>query len=107
MTVVLILAFKVITVDDRFVITSNMIYPDLFWTLRGGGVTTFGIVTSAIAKARQKLKSRSPSFPSKPRLGTLSTSGKPSVRTLGASPASPMLEHTRTSGSATTAPRMI
>lgn len=51
-----VLAFEVITADGRFVIASNLVNSDLFWALRGGGSSTFGMVTSVIVKAHPKIK---------------------------------------------------
>jgi hypothetical protein len=50
-----VLAFEVVTADGRFVTASNSVNSDLFWALRGGGGSTFGIVTSAIVKAHPKI----------------------------------------------------
>ncbi|KAH3945651.1 hypothetical protein HBH70_122520 [Parastagonospora nodorum] len=50
-----VLAFEVVTADGRFVTASNSINQDLFWALRGGGGSTFGIVTSAIVKAHPRI----------------------------------------------------
>lgn len=51
-----VLAFEVVTADGRFVTASNAVNSDLFWALRGGGGSTFGVVTSAIVKAHPKIK---------------------------------------------------
>lgn len=51
-----VLAFEVVTANGRFVTASNTVNPDLFWALRGGGGSTFGVVTSAIVKAHPKIK---------------------------------------------------
>jgi FAD/FMN-containing dehydrogenase len=51
-----VLAYEVVTADGRFVTASNAVNADLFWALRGGGGSTFGIVTSVIAKAHPKIK---------------------------------------------------
>jgi FAD/FMN-containing dehydrogenase len=50
-----VLAFEVVTADGKFVTASNNVNKDLFWALRGGGGSTFGIVTSAIVKAHPKI----------------------------------------------------
>jgi hypothetical protein len=46
-----VLAFNVVTADGHFVTASENSNQDLFWALRGGGGSTYGIVTSAIVKA--------------------------------------------------------
>ncbi|KAF2028117.1 FAD/FMN-containing isoamyl alcohol oxidase-like protein MreA [Setomelanomma holmii] len=51
-----VLAFEVVTADGRFVTASNTVNSDLFWALRGGGGSSYGIVTSAIVKAHPKIK---------------------------------------------------
>ncbi|KAF2850140.1 FAD/FMN-containing isoamyl alcohol oxidase-like protein MreA [Plenodomus tracheiphilus IPT5] len=51
-----VLAFEVVTADGRLVTASNTVNRDLFWALRGGGGSTFGVVTSAIVKAHPKIK---------------------------------------------------
>ncbi|KAF2832279.1 FAD-binding domain-containing protein [Ophiobolus disseminans] len=45
---------QVVTADGHFVTASSTSYPDLFWALRGGGGSTFGIVTSVIVRAHPK-----------------------------------------------------
>lgn len=51
-----VLAYEVVTADGRFVTASNKVNTDLFWALRGGGGSTYGIVTSVIAKAYPRIK---------------------------------------------------
>lgn len=46
---------EVVTADGRFVTTSETSNPELFWALRGGGGSTFGIVTSMVIKAYPKI----------------------------------------------------
>jgi FAD/FMN-containing dehydrogenase len=50
-----VLAYEVVTADGRFVTASNKVNTDLFWALRGGGGSTYGIVTSVIAKAYPRI----------------------------------------------------
>ena len=49
------LSFEVVTADGRFVTANANSNSDLFWALRGGGGSTFGVVTSVIVKAYPKL----------------------------------------------------
>ncbi|KAJ8108141.1 hypothetical protein OPT61_g8375 [Boeremia exigua] len=51
-----VLAYEVVTADGRFVTASDKANTDLFWALRGGGGSTFGVVTSVIAKAHPRIK---------------------------------------------------
>ncbi|KAI1480259.1 FAD-binding domain-containing protein [Daldinia eschscholtzii] len=51
-----VLSMEVVLADGRFVTASETSYPDLFWALRGGGGSTFGIVTSVVIKAYPKIK---------------------------------------------------
>jgi hypothetical protein len=46
---------EVVTADGRFVTASEKSNHDLFWALRGGGGSTFGVVTSIVVKAYPKL----------------------------------------------------
>jgi hypothetical protein len=50
-----VLAYEVVTADGRFVTASDTVNSDLFWALRGGGGSTFGVVTSATVKAWPKV----------------------------------------------------
>ncbi|KAF0315622.1 FAD binding domain-containing protein [Colletotrichum asianum] len=45
------LAFEVVTADGRFITADHAQNSDLFWALRGGGGSTFGIATSVTVKA--------------------------------------------------------
>lgn len=46
-----VLAYEVVTADGRFVTASGDVNSDLYWALRGGGGSTFGVVTSVTVKA--------------------------------------------------------
>jgi hypothetical protein len=50
-----VLAYEVVTADGRFVTATEESEPDLFWALRGGGGSTFGVVISAIVKVHPKI----------------------------------------------------
>lgn len=52
-----ILSVNAVTADGRFVTASETENTDLFWALRGGGGSTFAIVTSMIIKAHPDLPS--------------------------------------------------
>ncbi|KAI5867229.1 FAD-binding domain-containing protein [Durotheca rogersii] len=51
-----VLSMEVVTADGRFVTASETSNPDLFWALRGGGGSTFGVVTSVVVRAYPKIK---------------------------------------------------
>ncbi|ORY63875.1 FAD binding domain-containing protein [Pseudomassariella vexata] len=46
-----VLAFEVVTPDGRFVTADSTQNTDLFWAMRGGGGSTFGVATSVTIKA--------------------------------------------------------
>ncbi|KAF1949395.1 FAD/FMN-containing isoamyl alcohol oxidase-like protein MreA [Byssothecium circinans] len=48
-------SLEVVTADGRFVTASNSSNPDLYWALRGGGGSTYGVVTSVIVRAHPKM----------------------------------------------------
>ncbi|KAH8194403.1 hypothetical protein TruAng_011436 [Truncatella angustata] len=50
-----VLGFEVVTADGKFITTNELSNLDLFWALRGGGGSTFGIVTSAIVRVHPKV----------------------------------------------------
>ncbi|KAI0010346.1 FAD-binding domain-containing protein [Xylariaceae sp. FL0662B] len=50
-----VLSMEVVTADGRFVTASETSDPDLFWALRGGGGSTYGVVTSMVIKAYPKI----------------------------------------------------
>src|ERR1700761_569730 len=45
------LEFKVVTADGNLKVANKVSNPDLFWALRGGGGSTFGVVVEATVKA--------------------------------------------------------
>jgi FAD/FMN-containing dehydrogenase len=45
------LEFKVVTADGALRVANKVANPDLFWALRGGGGSTFGVVVEATVKA--------------------------------------------------------
>lgn len=50
-----VLSFEVVTADGRFVTANAQTNSDLFWALRGGGGSTYGVVTSVVVKAYPKI----------------------------------------------------
>lgn len=42
---------ELVTADGRFLTASDTYNPELFWALRGGGGSTYGVVTSMVVKA--------------------------------------------------------
>ncbi|KAK4121492.1 FAD-binding domain-containing protein [Parathielavia appendiculata] len=50
-----ILSLDVVLPNGRFVTASETENEDLFWALRGGGGSTFGVVTSILVKAHPKM----------------------------------------------------
>ncbi|EKJ71921.1 hypothetical protein FPSE_07924 [Fusarium pseudograminearum CS3096] len=57
-----VLSIQVVTADGRFLTANEWQNTDLFWALRGGGGSTFGIVTSYTVKVFPKLKASIMSF---------------------------------------------
>ncbi|RMY10722.1 hypothetical protein D0868_03540 [Hortaea werneckii] len=57
-----VLNYEVVTADGRFVTANAKENSDLFWALRGGGGSTFGVVTSAVIKAHPDMKVISTTF---------------------------------------------
>lgn len=51
-----VLAFEVVTAEGEFVVANSTSNPDLFWALRGGGGSTFGVATSVTVKAHPDLQ---------------------------------------------------
>lgn len=50
-----VLAYQVVTANGAFLTASDEENTDLFWALRGGGGSTFGVVTSVTVKAYPKI----------------------------------------------------
>ncbi|KAI1633251.1 FAD binding domain-containing protein [Biscogniauxia mediterranea] len=50
-----VLSMEIVTADGRFITASETSNPDLFWALRGGGGSTYGVVTSMVIKAFPKM----------------------------------------------------
>ncbi len=46
---------EVVTADGRFVTANEKSNPDLFWALRGGGGSTYGVVTSVVIRSYPRL----------------------------------------------------
>ncbi|OAK94813.1 FAD-binding domain-containing protein [Phaeosphaeriaceae sp. SRC1lsM3a] len=51
-----VLSIQVVTADGRFVVADAETNTDLFWAIRGGGGSTYGIVTSMTIKAFPQIK---------------------------------------------------
>ncbi|KAF2196194.1 FAD binding domain-containing protein [Delitschia confertaspora ATCC 74209] len=51
-----VLSFDVVTADGEFVTADATCNSDLFWALRGGGPSTFGVVTSMTVKTHPEIK---------------------------------------------------
>lgn len=50
-----VLSYEVVTADGEFVVANSTSNTDLFWALRGGGGSTFGVATSVTVKAHPDL----------------------------------------------------
>jgi len=50
-----VMALEIVTADGRFITASSDQNTDLFWALRGGGGSTFGVVTSIIIRVHPAL----------------------------------------------------
>ncbi|KIY46449.1 hypothetical protein FISHEDRAFT_47285, partial [Fistulina hepatica ATCC 64428] len=50
-----VLAFELVDANGRFISVTEDDHPDLFWALRGGGGSTFGVVTSVTIKAHPRI----------------------------------------------------
>ncbi|KAK3314818.1 hypothetical protein B0H66DRAFT_535705 [Apodospora peruviana] len=50
-----VLSLEVVLPSGKFITASKDTYPDLYWALRGGGGSTYGVVTSVTIKAYPKI----------------------------------------------------
>lgn len=50
-----VMALEVVTADGWFVTALPQDNPDLYWAMRGGGGSTFGVITSVIVYAYPKV----------------------------------------------------
>ncbi|CAG8952068.1 hypothetical protein HYFRA_00000806 [Hymenoscyphus fraxineus] len=50
-----VMALEAVTADGNKITASQMSHPDLYWALRGGGGSTFAIVTSMIIRVHPKV----------------------------------------------------
>ncbi|KAJ7302250.1 isoamyl alcohol oxidase [Mycena albidolilacea] len=59
-----VLQFKIVTPDGKYRVANSFTNPDLFWALRGGGGSTFGVVLEStfLAEPRMKLQVAAMSF---------------------------------------------
>ncbi|KAI2617831.1 FAD-binding domain-containing protein [Hypoxylon sp. NC1633] len=57
-----VLSMELVTADGRFATASETSNPDLFWALRGGGGSTYGVVTSMVIKAFPEIPVTTMSF---------------------------------------------
>jgi len=59
-----VLQFKIVTPDGQYRVANTFQNPDLFWALRGGGGSTFGVVLEStfLTEPRMKLQVASMSF---------------------------------------------
>jgi FAD/FMN-containing dehydrogenase len=51
-----VLSFEVVTAEGEFVVANSTSNTDLFWALRGGGGSTFGVATSVTVRAHPDLE---------------------------------------------------
>ncbi|KAI1388030.1 FAD-binding domain-containing protein [Hypoxylon trugodes] len=57
-----VLSMEIVLADGRFVTASETSNPDLFWALRGGGGSTYGVVTSMVIRAFPEIPVTTMSF---------------------------------------------
>ncbi|KAK4150008.1 hypothetical protein C8A00DRAFT_46504 [Chaetomidium leptoderma] len=75
-----VLAINIVTADGKFLtVDPNNHQDDLWWALRGGGPSTFGVITSVILKAYPPINvtTASLSFSVNPSLATPNTTAPP------------------------------
>lgn len=51
-----VLSIQLVTADGQFLTANSTTNTDLFWAVRGGGGSTYGVVTSMVLKAFPKIK---------------------------------------------------
>ncbi|KAK0458559.1 FAD-binding domain-containing protein [Desarmillaria tabescens] len=56
-----VLQFKIVTPDGKFRVANEFQHPDLFWALRGGGGSTFGVVLESTMLVQPQNESHSAS----------------------------------------------
>lgn len=71
-----VLAFEVVLADGRFVTADPAHFPDLYWALRGGGGSTYGVVVSTTVKAHPDMPVSISSFSFNPSRRDLSKCAK-------------------------------
>lgn len=57
-----VLSFEVVTANGTFVTANSTSNPDLFWAMRGGGGSTFGVATSVTVKAHPDMQTTASRF---------------------------------------------
>ncbi|KAF2712547.1 FAD binding domain-containing protein [Pleomassaria siparia CBS 279.74] len=57
-----VLSFDVVTADGKFVVANSTSNPDLFWAMRGGGGSTFGVATAVTVKAHPDMPTTASRF---------------------------------------------
>ncbi|KAF2689408.1 FAD binding domain-containing protein [Lentithecium fluviatile CBS 122367] len=57
-----VLAFEVVTADGKFVVANSTTNTGLFWAMRGGGGSTFGVATSVTVKAHPDMPTTASRF---------------------------------------------
>jgi hypothetical protein len=57
-----VLSFDVVTADGEFVVANSTSNADLFWAMRGGGGSTFGVATAVTVKAHPEMPTTASRF---------------------------------------------